>query len=190
MPGQGDERPCGGALPQSLGLYYAMMTQHHGFDYGEDEYKVMGLSSYGQPTHDLSPLLRANGGGYEFNTAMLRRTSVPGEPPLSPRSRSSARRSLGSSGSPASRGAQFGKAEEDFAASAEKHLETVIVSMARHYHKETGLRRLCIAGGVAMNCVVNQRLAAMPEFEAVSYPCRRRQRHRPRRGPGAGAPGG
>jgi carbamoyltransferase len=155
---------------QSLGLYYAMITQHLGFDFGEDEYKVMGLSSYGRATYDLSPLLRAKPGGYEFNSAMLRRVSGVGEPPLSPQEPLFAEEFTRHFGPSRLKEAPFEGRHQDFAASAQEHLERIIVELARYYQVETGLSRLCVAGGVAMNCVVNQRLASLPEFEAVFVP--------------------
>jgi carbamoyltransferase len=157
-------------FPQSLGVYYAMITQHLGFDYGEDEYKVMGLSSYGEPTRDLSALLRPNGTGYDFCTAMLRGAHAPGEPPLSPQEPLFSDAFTREFGMSRIKEAPFDKSHKDFAASAQKHLEIVLVQMARTYQQQTGLRRLCIAGGVAMNCVGNQRLAAIPEFDSVFVP--------------------
>ncbi len=157
-------------FPQSLGVYYAMITQHLGFDFMEDEYKVMGLSSYGRPTYDLSDLLRTTTGGYELNLAMVRSTNGSGEPPLSPQEALFNDEFIRRFGSPRVKGAAFDSTHEDFAASAQRHLEDVVLALARHYHEATGLRRLCVAGGVAMNCVVNQRLAALPEFSDVFVP--------------------
>lgn len=155
---------------QSLGLYYAMITQHLGFDFGEDEYKVMGLSSYGGPDRDLSWLLQAKPGGYELNRAVIRRTIENGEPPLSTQEPLFSEAFVQRLGPARIRGASFNPNHENFAASAQHHLEEVVVALAQHYQRETGLRRLCVSGGVAMNCVANQRLAELPEFEAVFVP--------------------
>jgi carbamoyltransferase len=157
-------------FPQSLGFYYAMITQHLGFDYGEDEYKVMGLASYGRPNRDLSALLRGKPGGYELNAAMIRKTGLPGEPPLSPQEPIFSEAFTREFGPPRVKEEPTDSGHEDFAASAQRQLEEVVLGLARHYLKETDTRRLCVAGGVAMNCVVNQRLAALAEVESVFVP--------------------
>jgi carbamoyltransferase len=155
---------------QSLGKYYALITQHLGFDYGEDEYKVMGLSSYGKPSYELDDLLKVSDGFYELNPDMLRKTGGQQEPPLSPQEAIYSEEFTRRFGPPRLKDAPFDSTHQDFAASAQRHLEEAVLGMARRLGRKTGLRRLCIAGGVGMNAVANQRLAALPEFDEVFLP--------------------
>lgn len=153
-------------FPQSLGLFYAMITQHLGFDFGEDEYKVMGMAAYGRPTMDLSWLLSPGDGSYTVEQQILRTTSQ-GEPPFSPQERfysAELERRLG----PAR--VKNGKIEtfhQDLAASAQYQLEETVCSLIKPFGSRYQTRNLCLAGGVAMNCVVNQKLAESGDFDAV-----------------------
>src|SRR5581483_3747377 len=102
--------------------------------------------------------------------AMIRKNTVPGEPPLSPQEPIFSDAFTEQFGPPRVKEAPTTAAHQDFAASAQRQLEEVVLAMARHYLAETGARRLCVAGGVAMNCVMNQRLAALPGVESVFVP--------------------
>lgn len=152
--------------PQSLGLFYAMITQHLGFDFGEDEYKVMGMASYGDPKMDLSWLLKGCDGDYALDASVLRSTTT-GEPPLSPQERlyrDEMEKRLG----PAR--AKSGKIEnlhQDLASSAQRQLEITVQGLVNGFGSRHGARNLCLAGGVAMNCVMNQKLAENGQFERV-----------------------
>jgi carbamoyltransferase len=158
-------------FPESLGLYYAMITQHLGFDFGEDEYKVMGLSSYGRDRLDMHWLLDSTSdGGYRFNQECLRRTTFPNEPGLSTQECLFNEVLIRHLGRPRIKGAAIEPMHEDIAASAQRQLERVVVNLLRARHEETGERRLCLAGGVAMNCVMNQRLAELEVFDRVFVP--------------------
>jgi carbamoyltransferase len=156
-------------FPRSLGLFYAITTQHLGFDFGEDEYKVMGLASYGRPTVDLGWLLRPGDGDYELAPGLLRTTSGK-EPPLSPQERFYGPLLEERLGPPRRKGAPLEQAHQDFAASAQKLLETTVLSLVKPYAARAGSRNLCLAGGVAMNCVMNQQLAECGLFDAVYVP--------------------
>lgn len=153
-------------FPQSLGLFYAMTTQHLGFDFGEDEYKVMGLASYGRPTVDLGWLLRPGKGDYELAPGILRGTSGK-EPPLSPQERFYGAELEARLGPARRKGAPLETAHQDLAASAQQLLETTVLGLVEPFAVETGSRNLCLAGGVAMNCVMNQKLAECGLFDAV-----------------------
>jgi carbamoyltransferase len=156
-------------FPQSLGLFYAMVTQHLGFDFGEDEYKVMGLASYGKPTMDLSWLLKPGHGSYEMAPAILRRTGE-GEPPLSPQERfysSLMQERLGPGRTKRQKLTSF---HEDLAASAQQLLEQTAIGLIEPFAARTGSRRLCLAGGVAMNCVMNQKLIEHGMFDQIYLP--------------------
>jgi len=155
--------------PQSLGLYYAVVTQHLGFDFGEDEYKVMGLASYGQPNVDLSWLLTAAAGDYSLMPGIVRSTG-DGEPPLSPQERLSGPLLEKRLGPARRKNAKIEQSHMDLAASAQRQLETTVLSLLEPFQARTGCRNLCLAGGVAMNGVMNQKLAESGLFDAVYIP--------------------
>jgi carbamoyltransferase len=134
-------------LPHSLGLLYEDVTEHLGFLRSSDEYKVMALASYGIPRHLplLRDAIRATGdGGFRTDPVAwgaLAKRRGPGD--------------------------ELGAEHADLAASVQARLEEVLLSLARWLHERTGDRVLTMAGGVALNCVANSRLAAQGPFETV-----------------------
>jgi carbamoyltransferase len=135
-------------LPHSLGLLYEDLTTHLGFLRASDEYKVMALASYGTPRH-LGALREAvqtlpDGG---FTVAPIDFAA------FAPRRRPDA--------DPAQEHA-------DLAASVQARLEEVILELADWLHKAADApRALAMAGGVALNCVANARLASEGPFERI-----------------------
>jgi carbamoyltransferase len=157
-------------FPQSLGLFYAMVTQYLGFDFGEDEYKVMGLASYGEPTHDLNWLLRADGAlGYALDAAAMRRTDGR-EPGLSTQERFFSDVLPQRLGPARLKNAPLTRHHQDVAASAQRQLETTVLRVVEAFLPRAESRNLCLAGGVAMNCVMNQKLAESGWFDRVFVP--------------------
>jgi carbamoyltransferase len=135
-------------LPHSLGLLYEEVTEHLGFQRSSDEYKVMALAAYGEPAHLalLRERVRARPGGYlvdRIDWGAL----APGLPPGD--------------------GEGWGPAQADLAASVQARLEEVLLELAGWLHAETGEAVLTMAGGVALNCVANSRLAAEGPFQEV-----------------------
>jgi carbamoyltransferase len=136
------------ALPHSLGLMYEELTAHLGFLRSSDEYKVMALASYGQPRFlpELREAVRATGEGGFTVTPIDFSTLAKAVKP----------------------GAELGPEHADLAASVQARLEEVILELARWLHDASGgARHLAMAGGVALNCVANARLAAQGPFERV-----------------------
>ncbi|MBW3574734.1 MAG: aldo/keto reductase [Actinobacteria bacterium] len=134
-------------LPHSLGLLYEEVTEHLGFRRSSDEYKVMAMASYGEPVFldELRRLVHATGdGGFcvepiEWGTFVKRRT---GDEDWAPE-------------------------HADLASSVQVRLEEVVLDLARWLHARTGDSLLTMAGGVALNCVANSRLAAEGPFEEL-----------------------
>ena len=153
-------------FPQSLGYFYAMITQHLGFDFGEDEYKVMGLASYGRPTVDLNWLLRSKEGAYSLAPEIMRAVTE-GEPPFSPQERLYSSRLEAHLGPARQKRSEIEDFHKDLASSAQRHLEDTVLALIKPFQSRYGVRNLCLAGGVAMNCVMNQRLAESGDFDAV-----------------------
>ena len=134
-------------LPHSLGLLYEDVTEHLGFLRSSDEYKVMALASYGTPRHlpALREAIRATeDGGFRVEPvawdALAKRLAPGGE---------------------------FTDEHADLAASVQARLEEVLLDLTRWLHARTGDRVLTMAGGVALNCVANSRLAADGPFETI-----------------------
>ena len=152
-------------FPHSLGLLYSTITSYLGFDVNDAEYKVMGLAPYGQPVYvdqirKLIELLPGGqfrlhlqyfdfrGGARMFSEALC---TLLGRRPREPESDLD----------------QFAK---DVARSAQVVLEEVLLAKATWLHEQTGLPRLCLAGGVALNCVANGRLLREGPFDELFVP--------------------
>ena len=148
-------------FPHSLGLLYSAFTYYTGFRVNSGEYKLMGLAPYGEPR--FVPLIKehlvkiADDGSFwldqrYFNychglTMTSRRFHRAfGGPPRSPEDPPTQR-------------------DMDLAASIQVVTEEIMLKIARHVHARTGLRNLCLAGGVALNCVGNGRLLREGPFE-------------------------
>ena len=134
-------------LPHSLGLLYEDVTEHLGFARSSDEYKVMALASYGVPRHlpVLREAIRATGdGGFRTDPVAWDALAKRREP-----------------------GEEFETEHADLAASVQIRLEEVLLQLVRWLHEQTGDRVLTMAGGVALNCVANSRLAAEGPFETI-----------------------
>jgi carbamoyltransferase len=150
-------------FPDSLGLLYSAFTYFTGFRVNSGEYKLMGLVPYGKPKYRnliLSELvdvkedgsLRLNMTYFDF-LGGLRMTNrrfakLFGGPPRQPETAITER-------------------EMDIAASIQSVTEEIILKMAKHVYKETGQKNLCLAGGVALNCVANGRVLREGPFENI-----------------------
>ncbi len=150
-------------FPHSLGLLYSAFTYYTGFKVNSGEYKVMGLAPYGEPKYaeviyDKLIDLRDDGSfrldlDYFDYCAGLTMTNkrfdrLFGAPPRAPES-------------------QLGQREMDLAASVQVVCEEAMLRLARHAHDKTGMKNLCLAGGVALNCVANGRLLREGPFERI-----------------------
>ena len=151
-------------LPHSLGQFYSAATNFLGFDmFQGDEYKVMGMAAYGEP--EFYPFLRdnvvvANGGGsYKLDISYLdhhlakhhvypeKITRVFG-PPRGPDE-------------------EIRERHYNVAASVQRVLEETVLHILRELHEQTGETRLCLAGGVALNSVMNGRILEESPFDEL-----------------------
>ena len=145
--------------PNSLGLFYSLVTQYCGFTKDSDEYKLMGLAAYGDKSRfNFDWLISYENGELLLNTEYIH-TVAPKAPSLH-RDEMIFNQAFASKVGIAKRipAAQILQEHKDLAASAQLHLETLILKIAGHYIKSTGLKKLCTSGGVAINCLMNQRL--------------------------------
>ena len=150
-------------FPHSLGLLYSAFTYYTGFKVNSGEYKVMGLAPYGEPKYKeliLEHLIDLKEDGsfrldmsYFNYCAGLTMTSPKfhglfGGPPRRPETRLAQR-------------------EMDLARSVQDVTEEVMLRMARHIRKTTGQKNLCLAGGVALNCVGNGKILKEGIFDNI-----------------------
>jgi len=150
-------------FPHSLGLLYSAFTYFCGFRVNSGEYKLMGLAPYGEPVYaDMirKHLVRIFDDGSiwmdqsYFNYAGgLTMTSKKFDGLFG--------------GPPRKKESPIGKREMDLAASIQVVTEEVMLKMARHAHQLTGMKHLCLAGGVALNCVGNGKLLREGPFEDI-----------------------
>lgn len=154
--GQGNQLTCLAEqhFPHSLGLLYSAITHFCGFRVNSGEYKLMGLAPFGRPIHEEwlrneVAILGDDGslwldqrwfnycGGLVMTSPLMNQHL--GGPPRRPE-------------------APITRREMDLAASVQRITEDAVIRMARHARKLTGADNLCLAGGVALNCVANGRL--------------------------------
>jgi len=153
-------------VPDSLGIFYSMITQFLGFQRDSDEYKVMGLSAYGGAdavnNYDFSWLLRMknnNGGGadYKLNSDCVRLNENSRTPPRQEQLYSENFLSK----LPVPRRLPHMPIDghyKDIAKSAQVHLEKVALFLLKYLYDKTSSTNLCLAGGVALNVLMNQKL--------------------------------
>lgn len=150
-------------FPHSLGLLYSVFTAYTGYKVNSGEYKVMGLAPYGEPIYKdliLNELidLKADG-SFRLNMEYFDYC-------------------VGSAGTnekfhqlfdapPTRQGATPTQHEMDLARSIQEVTEEVVLRIGRHVRKETGQRHLCLAGGVALNCVANGKLLREGVFDDI-----------------------
>lgn len=148
-------------FPHSLGLLYSAFTYFCGFRVNSGEYKLMGLAPYGEPR--FVPLIRKElldirpDGSFRLNMAYFEYARG-----LRMTGRAFERLFEGPRRAPET---PLTQREMDLARSIQEVTEEVIMSMAQYVHGQTGERRLCLAGGVALNCVANGRLLHEGPFE-------------------------
>jgi carbamoyltransferase len=167
------------AFPHSLGLYYTAVTQYLGFLKFGDEYKVMGLAAYGEPAgmDVFRDILRfdANGNGNGFRLGLdyfvhhrtgpeMSWAEADKTPTLGKLFSEQMSRRLGSARVPEE---PLEQRHRNLAASLQARLEEVYLGMLRKLAKATGLKSICLAGGVAFNCVANGKILDSTQFKQV-----------------------
>ena len=150
-------------LPHTVGGVYASVTEYLGFKRNNDEFKVMGLASYGDPARFRESMAKliypTEDGGYLVATEFFeikpwhfragpRFAELFGGPWREPES-------------------ELEQRHMDVAAALQERTEEIGLHMARHLQQETGLKHLCLAGGVALNCVMNTRILEETDFDEI-----------------------
>ncbi len=148
-------------FPHSLGLLYSAFTYYTGFKVNSGEYKLMGLAPYGEPRYaDLirETLLDIKADG-SFRMDMRYFNYCQGL------TMTSARFNALFGGPPREPESPVTQKDMDLAASIQVVTEDVVSRMVRHLHHQTGMKNLCLAGGVALNCVANGKVLREGPFE-------------------------
>jgi carbamoyltransferase len=148
-------------FPDSLGLLYTGITTYLGFKANQEEGTVMGLASYGQPSYldRLKKIVRVKGDGsfrmdqsfFGFNRASRMYTS----------------KFIKMFGAERKPGDKIEDRHRDIAASLQKFTEETVLAMARHVYKETKSDKLCLAGGLFLNCIANNRILEEAPFKEI-----------------------
>lgn len=150
-------------FPHSLGLLYSAFTSYLGFKVNSGEYKVMGLAPYGRPVYkDLifQHLIDVkNDGSFHLNMDYF--TFPVGF------SMTNNRFNDLFGGLPRPSESQLTQREMDLARSIQEVTEEVVLKLAQHARKLTGMKNLCLAGGVALNCVANGRIMREGIFDDI-----------------------
>src|SRR5215203_327740 len=135
-------------MPHSLGLLYERVTSYLGFLHSSDEYKVMALASYGKPlfVNDFRDMIHLTGNGqYSIDNERLEERFGPSRLKNDP----------------------FTEHHFNIAHSLQFVLEETVLELVHWLHKETGDEDLCMAGGVALNCVLNARIRDKGPFKNI-----------------------
>ena len=150
-------------FPHSIGLLYSAFTYYTGFRVNSGEYKVMGLAPYGEAKYKnliyehlievkVDGSFKMNMDYFNFCAGLAMTNSkfhrLFGGPPRKPESK-------------------LTQKEMDIARSVQEVTEEIVLKMAKHVKKETGMKYLCLAGGVALNCVANGKLLRSGLFEDI-----------------------
>jgi carbamoyltransferase len=173
-------------FPHSLGLLYSAFTAFLGFEVNEGEYKVMGMAPYGQPRYvdKVWKLIQQNADGsfhlnmdyFSFHHSTDRTFSKKFEALFGDPRPTKLNFFTEATGYPKYFGDPPGNYQElcklnqhfaDIASSIQKVTEEVLLGMARSVQKQTGMKRLCIAGGVGLNSVANSRILRETDFEEL-----------------------
>jgi carbamoyltransferase len=161
-------------FPHSMGLLYTAITQYLGFPKYGDEFKVMGLAPYGEPEYldRLRKLVRVKpNGGFELDLSYfvhhsdgVNMTWESGAPTIGDVFSSKLEREFGRR---RMAGEPLEARHNNLAASLQTLLEEVVLGLLRIVADKTGLKDVCLAGGVALNCTMNGKILSETPFERV-----------------------
>jgi carbamoyltransferase len=175
--GSGSRMKIDGAIafPHSLGIFYSAVTQYLGFLKFGDEYKVMGLAAYGQAEQldAFREIVRANGNGFRLGLDYFTHHRSGPEmswaeadktPTLGKMFSEGMERHLGPKRNPDE---PLEQRHRNLASALQARLEEVYLGMLKQLGERTGLKAVCLAGGVAFNCVANGKIFDATGFEQV-----------------------
>lgn len=163
--------------PHSAGIFYTALTQYLGFPHYGDEYKVMGLAPYGEPNYvdELKKvILFKDNGLFELNTKYFKHAKEGvamswenGDPHIDSIFSKELENLLGPV---RQKDEELTQKHKDIATSVQRVTEELIFHILNHLQKRTGLKNICIAGGVAQNSVANGKILEKTTFEHIYIP--------------------
>ncbi len=147
--------------PNSLGIFYSLITQALGLEIDNDEYKLMGLASYGKPKYSLDKILKVGDGYYKLNQKIISKNELKYSKDLTRQEPFYSKELL-----KLLRIKKRVKKNDfykkiDIAASAQNKLNQAAISLIKWAYKKTKIRNLCIAGGVGLNCTMNKKISEL-----------------------------
>lgn len=170
-------------FPHSLGLLYSVFTAFLGFEVNEGEYKIMGMGAFGEPKYvdKVYELIRVNqDGSFRLNMKYFsyhshtKRSFNKNFEKLFGKPRDSKARFVTSKTNlydyinlPTDEEIKINQYYADIAASIQKVSEDILIKITNYLYRKTGLKKLCLAGGVALNCVANSRLLKETAFDEI-----------------------
>lgn len=163
-------------FPVSAGLFYSAFTQYLGFPHYGDEYKVMGLAPYGNPSYvdQIRKILHFKSDGlfgwdadYFVNPTEIKLDYSTHIPEISTLYGKKMVEVFGPARDPKD---ELTQKHKDLAASVQRVCEELILHLLTHLQKRTGLKNICIAGGVAQNSVANGKILEKTAFENLYIP--------------------
>ncbi len=150
-------------FPHSIGLLYSAFTYYTGFKVNSGEYKVMGLAPYGEPKYEQiikKHLINiAEDGSFQLDMSYFDFATGL--------TMTNKKFDLLFGGPPRKSETELTQREMDLAASVQKVIEEIVIKLAKGILKETGQKNLCLAGGVALNCVANGKLLREKIFKNI-----------------------
>ena len=150
-------------FPHSIGLLYSAFTYYTGFKVNSGEYKLMGLAPYGEPKYEQiikKHLINiADDGSFQLNMSYFDFATGL--------TMTNKKFDLLFGGPPRKSESELTQREMDLAASVQKVIEEIVIKLAKGILKETGQKNLCLAGGVALNCVANGKLLREQIFKNI-----------------------
>lgn len=138
-------------IPDSLGMFYGIVTKFLGFNMFQDEFKVMGLASYGKDIYrkEFSNIIKYDkNGNYKVNTQNLFNLS-------------------NFLGPARKKDEEITQRHKDIAKTLQSILEEILVNLLSYYNKKTSINKLCMAGGVALNCAANGKIYQAHIFDDI-----------------------
>ncbi|MEL7394230.1 MAG: carbamoyltransferase C-terminal domain-containing protein [Pseudomonadota bacterium] len=163
----GLERITSISATNSLGIVYGLVTMYLGFEFGDGEYKVMGLAPFGDVRvyreQFAEHCVRCRADGH-YDTPILLQNSTAKDKETFRAALAEMERIFGPRRLP---GEQISQRHKDIAAALQKAMEAAHFNFIAHYQKETGIEHLCLAGGVALNCVANGLLLRSRRFKDI-----------------------
>jgi carbamoyltransferase len=150
-------------IPHSLGMFYSAITEYLGFTPWDEEGKVMALSSYGNQILPLDHIVKIKNGEFRINRDFQMVETIGHD-------RCYSKKLIKRFGPSRKKDGEINQRHRDISASIQNATEAVSKELVKYINKETKLNKLCVAGGVALNCKMNGELYKLDFVEDIYVP--------------------